>query len=1228
YSSVQEAYSDGHEDFDDGYFIIAVPSLTDSGDYDWYVSLDYVHYFNGKKTKLSDFEALAFWEMIVNTFCVTALLADIRDFICAPDAFIRVMAMMQIPMDIISIICFFSPIPKKSLESKFLNSMGKTSKFSVKTTKGFMKFVSNIGEFAEKRLVKFIVKRNKFHLLLEFGGKLGTTLKILTVIQTFLEFTVCLPQKLALLFHTLPLNMAVKTGFRGIHFINNGLIKLYETANDMDIVANFMLRKWLYKHGQINSFDLLKNSLDFRATSTLSSTGITSLVQYSSLKYLSLSYATALNSNNEGNYPIFTIKNGKTAIDDYYYFNGEKIEPSKINLRRNYELIKRMDALEALHREGIFLVRNNQMDIEETRNNIISLIRRSNPFLSQEELARLVAEELEAILYKHYGAPNHYIFYLELPKYLGNLMTKEDVHKFFEQDLDFKFLDWLKEQGYSGSYLSSVFDPREDFTSSYSKKSFVRSAIPLFFILQRIFFYSEFAKHMFNIMKEKNDGLSTRECAIKVLYNLKSLLRKIDKTIYESFDGSNFFLKIKSNLKEGENDPFEVNIKDYILKSTIELLPADNIRIASTSGIDLFIGNGILYELKTESGIPGYAHVYNKADSLKFFETGLYDDFVYDYDTSTNKIVKLSEIYAAFPVNEEYFPNRFSSSTGLLSTLLAGAGALFTGQSTKLTIEEMAKILLGYKLIFHAATGYSTNFGLFEIKDEKNKIYNPAEEYVNIKRIDVENNKEEYLKIKIHRTLTVINKEKLNEKFKQDFGEEAQAYYTAQSNKYGHHVIIYSAKTKEFFVSLLDNFNTKYAQEGSSAKILALHYIPTKYPLYQIQVERVSKFTCKIVSVTTKELVDKLYSPKGEETLIENGIGLNSWSRIRVISENNKLIPVLILQDKDGNIIKDKKGKTIYWKLFSPLNYDKYTEFEGTEDQIVSFKDKLNDVSNAKNSNLKMIRMIAQELNIPVKQVWDFISDSALKFSKYLRNRNVLAFEIDNNQKGKIMIDKNHMTIDDAIIEIDNYLDIIVKEENTVKEENLLNDEYTIIEKIKNFYFSAETKLTDKIIAELANILTEYKEELERLKEMTTLFNPKERVNKLIYTLSGVSFVDYRTISYSPEKIEEKLDNTLNALGYLVAFLKQEQGGLKEEEINALKNGRKEYRYQVDIIEEFMLKNGEDTLKALERKENERKTISIIDLANLLENVDNIMLNENVKLMFGKYKGEKGQLKR
>jgi len=1228
YSSIQEAYSDDHEDFDDGYFIIAVPSITDPGDYDWYVSLDYVHYFNGKKTRLSDFEAMAFWEMLVNMFSVTALIADIRDYICAPNAFIRGMALMQIPMDIIDIICFFAPIPNQAPIHKYMNELKDTTQIAIDTTKGFKKFLTVSKLFAIRRLTKFIAKRSKFKLLMEFGGKLGTSLKIINSIKKFAEFTIFLPQKIMLLAHAMPMNVALKSGLTGIEAVNKGLAKLYGSVSEQDIIANFILRKWLYEHGAIDATELLTSIFDFKATSTLLTNEMKNIVQYSSLKYLSLSYATALNSNNEGTYPIFTIKNGKTTIEDSYHLNGEKIEPSKINLRRNYELIKRMDALEALHREGIFLVRNNQLDIEETRNNIISLIRSRNPFLSQEELARLVAEELEAILYAHYRAPNHYIFYLELPKYLGNLMSKEDIHKFFEQDLDFKFLDWLKEQGYSGSYLSTVFDPREDFTASFRSKSFVRSAIPLFFILQRIFFYSEFAKHMFNIMKEKNDGLSTRECAIKALYNLKSLLRKIDKTIYESSDGSNFFLKIKSNLKEGENDPFEVNIKDYILKSTIELLPADNIRIASTAGIDLFIGNGILYELKSESGIPGYAHVYNKADSLKFFKTGLYDDFVHDYDTSTNKIVKLSEIYAAFPTNEEYFPNRFSYSTGLLSTLLAGAGALFTGQSTKLTIEEMAKILLGYKLIFHAATGYSTNFGLFEIKDEKNKIYNPAEEYVNIKRIDVENNKEQYLKIKIHSTLTVINKEKLNEKFKQDFGEEAQAYYTAQSNKYGHHVIIYSAKTKEFFVSLLDNFNTKYAQEGSSAKILALHYIPTKYPLYQIQVERVSKFTCKIVSVTTKELVDKLYSPKGEETLIENGIGLNSWSRIRVISENNKLIPVLILQDKDGNIIKDKKGKTIYWKLFSPLNYDKYTEFEGTEDQIVSFKDKLNDVSNAKNSNLKMIRMIAQELNIPVKQVWDFISDSALKFSKYLRNRNVLAFEIDNNQKGKIMIDKNHMTIDDAIIEIDNYLDIIVKEENTVKEENLLNDEYTIIEKIKNFYFSAETKLTDKIIAELANILTEYKEELERLKEMTTLFNPKERVNKLIYTLSGVSFVDYRTISYSPEKIEEKLDNTLNALGYLVAFLKQEQGGLKEEEINALKNGRKEYRYQVDIIEEFMLKNGEDTLKALEKKENERKTISIMNLANLLENVDNIMLNENVKLMFGKYKGEKGQLKR
>lgn len=730
---------------------------------------------------------------------------------------------------------------------------------------------------------------------------------------------------------------------------------------------------------------------------------------------------------------------------------------------------------------------------------------------------------------------------------------------------------------------------------------------------------------MFDIIKNQENEITNRECAVKVMYYLKLLFRKTDKIMYESFDGSNFFLKIKSDLKEGDDNPFEVNIKDYIIKSTMELESQNNIKFSSTTGIDLIIGNGVFSESKFTSGLPAWSYVYSESTSKKLdvLERKLMDDFVYDYDLSKGKIL-LSEIYDGL-ATKDYEPKQIAYNTGFLSTFLLGVGSLFTGQSTKLTIDEMAKILFAFKLIFHAATGYSTNFGLFEIKDEEGNIYNPAEDYVLIKRTDVEDNNNEYLKIKFHNVLNVINKANLNENFKQDFGEEAQAFYTAQSNQYGKFVLIYGAKSNEFLISTLDDFNKNYIQGNSHAKILALYHIPTKYQLYQIQIKQK-----KVVSVTTKELVDTLYSPKEEKTLLENGIGLNTWSRIRVINKNGELIPVLILQDKDGNIIKDKQGKSIYWKLFSPLNYDKYTGFEGTEKQIVSLKDELNNVTNTEYSNLKMLRKIAEELSITVEIVWAFISDSALKFSQYLRNRNVLAFEIESNEKGEIIIDKNHMTVEDAIIEIKNYLDILVKGESIVKKENLPNDEYIILEKIMNFYYSASTELTNEIITELAKILSDYLKELNRLKEMSTLFNPHERINKLIYALNGICMAKYPVNASKPESVTKYLDETLNPLGYLVAFLEQEQGKISEGEIIAIKNKRKEYRYQVDIIAEFILPNDDNILSALTRKNADVKgrIIYLKDLGKLLENVDNLVLNENIKTMFGKYQGEKGELKR
>ena len=901
----------------------------------------------------------------------------------------------------------------------------------------------------------------------------------------------------------------------------------------------------------------------------------------------------------------------------------KKIESSELLLRKNYEITERMNALNTINRKGIFLIRNNLIDIEETRKNILKKIKNENPLLSHEEIKELVDEELKEILYKHYRTLEYYIFYLELPKYLGKWLQKEDVHKFFEQDLDIKFFNWLKEKDYSDSYIVSIFDPRENAPLSYISKSFISSAIPVFTMLQRIFFYSEFAKHMFSIIKKQDDEISTKECAEKVMFYLKLLFRKTDKITYESFDGFNFFLKIKPYLREEDNDPFLVNIKDYFLKSTIELESYNDIKFSSTTGIDLLIGNGILSELKYACGLPGYSYVYRKTDKLKIFEKELLDDFVCDFDLSKMEIVLLSKIYEEFGKGK-YKSEHFASNTGIISTFLLGVGSLFTGQSTKLTIDEMDKILFALKLIFHAATGYSTNFGLFKIKDEEGKSYNPAENYVNIKRVEVEDNNK-YFKIKFHNVLNVINKANLNEKFKQDFGEEAQAYYTGQSNQYGKLVLVYSSKSSEFLISTLNNFNKDYVQENGRAKILALYHIPTKYPLYQIQIENK-----QVVSVTTKELVETLYSPKGEETLLENGIGLNTWSRIRVINENGKLIPVLILQDKDGNIIREKQGKTIYWKLFSPLNYDRYTEFEGMETQIVSLKDELDDVTNTEYSNLKMLRKIAEELDISVEKLWAFISDSALKFSKYLRNRNVLAFEIESNEEGDIIIDKNHMTIDDAIIELRNCFDIIVKGESIVEKENLLNDEYTIIEKIKNFFYPTSTELTDEIITELVNIFADYIKELERLKEMTTLFNPHERINKLIYSLNGICEANSPISASKPESVTQYLDDTLNPLGYLVAFLEQEQGKIKEEEIKAIKNERKEYRYQVDIIAETILPDDDNIHSALTRKNAKVKgrIMYLRDLAKLLDNLDNLVINENIKTMFGEYKGEKGELRR
>ena len=87
----------------------------------------------------------------------------------------------------------------------------------------------------------------------------------------------------------------------------NRLVKLYEKVKDMNIVANFIIKKWLQKHGLFDSINFLKNNLDFILTAEIVISGIICLVEYSSLENFSLNYATVLNSKNEGIFPIFSL---------------------------------------------------------------------------------------------------------------------------------------------------------------------------------------------------------------------------------------------------------------------------------------------------------------------------------------------------------------------------------------------------------------------------------------------------------------------------------------------------------------------------------------------------------------------------------------------------------------------------------------------------------------------------------------------------------------------------------------------------------------------------------------------------------------------------------------------------------------------------------------------------------------------------------------------------------
>ncbi|UJG42420.1 MAG: hypothetical protein K9W46_08405 [Candidatus Heimdallarchaeum endolithica] len=108
----------------------------------------------------------------------------------------------------------------------------------------------------------------------------------------------------------------------------------------------------------------------------------------------------------------------------------KKIESSELLLRKNYEITAKMNALNTINREEIFLIRSNLIDIEETRKNLLKKIRNESPFLSENEITKLVDEEINEIIYKHYRTPEIYVFYLELPKYLGKWIKKEDTQIF------------------------------------------------------------------------------------------------------------------------------------------------------------------------------------------------------------------------------------------------------------------------------------------------------------------------------------------------------------------------------------------------------------------------------------------------------------------------------------------------------------------------------------------------------------------------------------------------------------------------------------------------------------------------------------------------------------------------------------------------------------------------------------------------------------------------------
>ncbi|UJG42705.1 MAG: hypothetical protein K9W46_09965 [Candidatus Heimdallarchaeum endolithica] len=1220
--SVQEAYSDGHEDFDDGYFIIAVPSLTDSGDYDWYVSLDYFHYFNGKKTKLSDFEALAFWEMLVNTFSVTALLADIRDSVCAPDAFVRAMALSQIPMDIINIICFFAPTPTQSPTKDLLNSMTKASRITTKTTKGFIRFISNVGSFAERRIIKFITKRNKFLSLLDSGGKIALTLRLLKYVNTFAQITIFLPQKLLLLTYSAPL--------MGINTIVKEAAELFSKATDIDVVAAFVLRKWvnneLLSGKPIKAQELVELMLKSRVTAQLIMQNTQNLIMEAPLKYLSLSYITALNVQNEGVYPVYSVTPEGTKIDKIQDLKttGAGIIDSKLSFKESLDLLDHFNVFEAIKSEGICLVRNSFVDWDKTIENVKEMKRKLNPTITEKELEEITEKTIKELKRTHSRSPEFFIRYVELPDRLAGIINKEELLDIFSENLDVKFFNWLKENGYGQSLLVKLFDPTTDGTEEFTYHSQLKSVIPLFTLLQRMFLYKELTQKLFENIKEKESTSTTKVAAEKSINILKELLRKTDKILYNTLDSKNPFISIKESLKEGEKKPFNVNLKNTILKSTIELInPQDKIA-ENYVGIDLITTGGNFVELKYLSNNDlqtSFTHK-GKYNFAYYLTAGLLDNFPLAYDY-TNKEAYLTSKLLNHIIKKEvdYRPRNIASNTGIFSTLLGVVNYLFCGQTNKITTDEMAMAMLGYKISYHASTGYSTLLDYVQVVDKKNNDITAKGKYLQFQPIK----STERLKIAVRGILNVIDTNSLNEKFRTDFGENAKAYFITSHTK-GYVIVFYTTieNGQEKVVSkaeYLDCFNSEYAKDEKSVRIIKTDYIPTEHIKYTLKVDE-----NRITEIEKSEPINyKLYSFDGKEIELKNGIGLDTWARIRVVIEkNNELIPVLILQDRDGKIIKDSKGEMIYWPINSKLNGK--NALTGKEQQIVNLAQQLNNIQEV--STYDTFTILEKNLKLSKAEIWKAISDNALYFSKFLKNKNVLALEMDINKDGKIIIDKRPMNVNDAVEEMKKYLEVINRMDDKAEIEKAKEEDYQIVEQLAKILFTSEAKIDEELMIKLRNEINERIIELKRLKEMASLFNPKERINKMVNSFLIVNNVNS---PISPAEVNNKLaqilENVLTPIGYYEAFKDQ----LTEEEINIFTTGRKEYNYEIDVVETLLVED-DDLLAQLTKKNpgiksqivrytanNEGRSVKIkskiSELVTLMRNVDKIVLDKNMEFL-------------